>query len=185
MVQTCVVACSSLAFAGGFGCYLLSMDSQSFRNAGTIPGNLPEVRAPVLAPYPARPPIPLRFCCPAPCHAGITGAHSAACCSRDSMHVYAPFAPSCILVSCWVFDIDEGVHASMPGKGMYKPAAARIAHAVMLQCATARLLFMNLNRTCTGDGVHGALLWQAGTRSMDLVRTCTSRRWRAWLIARR
>ena len=45
MVQTCVVACSSLAFAGGFGCYLLSMDSQSFRNAGTIPGNRPEVCA--------------------------------------------------------------------------------------------------------------------------------------------
>ena len=43
MVQTCVVACSSLAFSGGFGCYLLSMDSQSFRNAGSIPGNRAEV----------------------------------------------------------------------------------------------------------------------------------------------
>ena len=43
MVQTCVVACSSLAFAGGFGCYLLSMDAQSFRNAGNIPGNRAEV----------------------------------------------------------------------------------------------------------------------------------------------
>lgn len=43
VVQTCVVACSSLAFAGGFGCYLLSMDGQTFRNLGDIAGNRPEV----------------------------------------------------------------------------------------------------------------------------------------------
>ena len=42
-MQTCVVACSSLAFAGGFGCYLLSMDGQTFRNLGDIAGNRPEV----------------------------------------------------------------------------------------------------------------------------------------------
>lgn len=46
VVQTCVVACSSLAFAGGFGCYLLSMDQQTFENLGNIAGNRPEVRAP-------------------------------------------------------------------------------------------------------------------------------------------
>ena len=43
MVQTCVVACSSLAFSGGFGCYLLSMDAQTFRNLGTLAGNHPQV----------------------------------------------------------------------------------------------------------------------------------------------
>lgn len=43
MVQTCVVACYSLTFAGGFGCYLLSMDQQTFTNLGPIAGNRPEV----------------------------------------------------------------------------------------------------------------------------------------------
>ena len=43
MVQTCVVACSSLAFSGGFGCYLLSMDAQTFRNLGSLAGNRPQV----------------------------------------------------------------------------------------------------------------------------------------------
>lgn len=42
-MQTCIVACSSLAFAGGFGCYLLSMDEQTFTNLGNIAGNRPEV----------------------------------------------------------------------------------------------------------------------------------------------
>ncbi|BDA49724.1 probable metal-nicotianamine transporter YSL6 [Coccomyxa sp. Obi] len=42
VVQTCIVACSSLAFAGGFGCYLLSMDEQTFINIGNIAGNRPE-----------------------------------------------------------------------------------------------------------------------------------------------
>ena len=42
-MQTCIVACSSLAFAGGFGCYLLSMDEQTFLNVGNIAGNRPEV----------------------------------------------------------------------------------------------------------------------------------------------
>jgi len=50
VVQTCVVACSSLAFAGGFGCYLLSMDQQTFENLGNIAGNRPEVRAPFKLP---------------------------------------------------------------------------------------------------------------------------------------
>ena len=48
MVQTCVVACYTLASAGGFGCYLLSMDSQTFNNLGPIAGN----RAQVLRPAP-------------------------------------------------------------------------------------------------------------------------------------
>ncbi len=43
MVQTCVVASYSLAFAGGFGCYLLSMDHQTFTNLGPIAGNRPQV----------------------------------------------------------------------------------------------------------------------------------------------
>ena len=43
MVQTCVVSCYSLAFAGGFGCYLLSMDLQTFANLGPIAGNRPQV----------------------------------------------------------------------------------------------------------------------------------------------
>ena len=43
MVQTCVVACSSLAFSGGFGCYLLSMDAQTFRNLGSLAGNRAQV----------------------------------------------------------------------------------------------------------------------------------------------
>ena len=43
VVQTCVVACSSLAFSGGFGCYLLSMDGQTFRNLGSLAGNRPQV----------------------------------------------------------------------------------------------------------------------------------------------
>ena len=43
MVQTCVVASYSLAFAGGFGCYLLSMDNQTFTNLGPIAGNRPQV----------------------------------------------------------------------------------------------------------------------------------------------
>ena len=43
VVQTCVVASYSLAFAGGFGCYLLSMDSQTFTNLGPIAGNRPQV----------------------------------------------------------------------------------------------------------------------------------------------
>ncbi|EIE18748.1 OPT superfamily oligopeptide transporter [Coccomyxa subellipsoidea C-169] len=42
VVQTCIVACSSLAFAGGFGCYLLSMDHQTFENLGDIAGNRAE-----------------------------------------------------------------------------------------------------------------------------------------------
>lgn len=42
-MQTCIVACSSLAFAGGFGCYLLSMDQQTFENLGDIAGNRQEV----------------------------------------------------------------------------------------------------------------------------------------------
>ena len=42
-MQTCVVACYSLSFAGGFGCYLLSMDSQTFDNLGPIAGNRPQV----------------------------------------------------------------------------------------------------------------------------------------------
>ncbi len=42
-MQTCIVACSSLAFAGGFGCYLLSMDHQTFENLGDIAGNRAEV----------------------------------------------------------------------------------------------------------------------------------------------
>ena len=43
VVQTCVVASYSLAFAGGFGCYLLSMDNQTFTNLGPIAGNRPQV----------------------------------------------------------------------------------------------------------------------------------------------
>lgn len=43
VVQTCVVACYSLASSGGFGCYLLSMDRQTFVNLGDIGGNRPEV----------------------------------------------------------------------------------------------------------------------------------------------
>ena len=43
VVQTCVVACYSLASAGGFGCYLLSMDQQTYENLGPIAGNRPQV----------------------------------------------------------------------------------------------------------------------------------------------
>lgn len=43
VVQTCVVACYSLSFAGGFGCYLLSMDSQTYDNLGPIAGNRQQV----------------------------------------------------------------------------------------------------------------------------------------------
>ena len=43
MVQTCVVACYTLASAGGFGCYLLSMDRQTYNNLGAIAGNRPQV----------------------------------------------------------------------------------------------------------------------------------------------
>lgn len=50
MVQTCVVACYSLAFAGGFGCYLLSMDHQTFDNLGPIAGNRPQVIASTVKP---------------------------------------------------------------------------------------------------------------------------------------
>ena len=42
-MQTCVVSCYSLAFTGGFGCYLLSMDGQTYRNLGPIAGNRPQV----------------------------------------------------------------------------------------------------------------------------------------------
>lgn len=42
-MQTCVVACYSLSFSGGFGCYLLSMDSQTFDNLGPIAGNRSQV----------------------------------------------------------------------------------------------------------------------------------------------
>jgi len=50
VVQTCVVACYSLAFAGGFGCYLLSMDHQTFDNLGPIAGNRPQVIASTVKP---------------------------------------------------------------------------------------------------------------------------------------
>ena len=43
VVQTCVVSCYSLSFAGGFGCYLLSMDSQTYENLGPIAGNRQQV----------------------------------------------------------------------------------------------------------------------------------------------
>ncbi len=43
VVQTCVVACYGLASSGGFGCYLLSMDMQTYNNLGNIGGNRPEV----------------------------------------------------------------------------------------------------------------------------------------------
>ncbi len=43
VVQTCVVACYGLASSGGFGCYLLSMDMQTYTNLGNIGGNRPEV----------------------------------------------------------------------------------------------------------------------------------------------
>lgn len=46
VVQTCVVACYSLASAGGFGCYLLSMDQQTYENLGPIAGNRPQVPRP-------------------------------------------------------------------------------------------------------------------------------------------
>ena len=49
-MQTCIVACSSLAFAGGFGCYLLSMDEQTFLNVGDIAGNRAEVIVPTSSP---------------------------------------------------------------------------------------------------------------------------------------
>ena len=42
-MQTCVVACYSLSFSGGFGCYLLSMDSQTYNNLGPIAGNRSQV----------------------------------------------------------------------------------------------------------------------------------------------
>ncbi len=47
VVQTCVVACYSLASSGGFGCYLLSMDQQTYANLGNIAGNRPEVPPPL------------------------------------------------------------------------------------------------------------------------------------------
>jgi len=51
VVQTCVVACYSLASAGGFGCYLLSMDQQTYENLGPIAGNRPQVPRPSLFMY--------------------------------------------------------------------------------------------------------------------------------------
>jgi hypothetical protein len=46
VVQTCIVACSSVAFTGGFGCYLLSMDRQTYENLGDIAGNRAQACAP-------------------------------------------------------------------------------------------------------------------------------------------
>ena len=47
-MQTCVVSCYSLSFAGGFGCYLLSMDNQTYENLGPIAGNRPQVASQAL-----------------------------------------------------------------------------------------------------------------------------------------
>ena len=54
VVQTCVVACYSLASSGGFGCYLLSMDQQTYTNLGNIGGNRPEVSPLPLTVQPSR-----------------------------------------------------------------------------------------------------------------------------------
>ncbi|XP_076893074.1 putative metal-nicotianamine transporter YSL6 isoform X2 [Bidens hawaiensis] len=43
VIQTCVVACYGLAFSGGFGSYLLSMDERTYNLIGPdYPGNRPE-----------------------------------------------------------------------------------------------------------------------------------------------
>ncbi|KAL8231651.1 hypothetical protein R6Q57_001429 [Mikania cordata] len=43
VIQTCVVACYGLAFSGGFGSYLLSMDERTYNLIGVdYPGNRPE-----------------------------------------------------------------------------------------------------------------------------------------------
>ncbi|XP_073126451.1 probable metal-nicotianamine transporter YSL6 [Henckelia pumila] len=43
VIQTCVVACYGLAFSGGFGSYLLSMDEKTYKLIGEgYPGNRPE-----------------------------------------------------------------------------------------------------------------------------------------------
>lgn len=50
VIQTCVVACYGLAFSGGFGSYMLSMDEKTYELIGKdYPGNRPEdVKNPAL-----------------------------------------------------------------------------------------------------------------------------------------
>ncbi|KAM0861353.1 hypothetical protein ACQ4PT_045947 [Festuca glaucescens] len=43
VIQTCVVACYSIAFSGGFGSYMLAMDQKTYELIGTdYPGNRAE-----------------------------------------------------------------------------------------------------------------------------------------------
>ncbi|KAI6697761.1 hypothetical protein NL676_017880 [Syzygium grande] len=41
-IQTCAVACYSIAVGGGFGSYLLALNKKTYEQAGDAPGNTPE-----------------------------------------------------------------------------------------------------------------------------------------------
>lgn len=45
-MQTCVGAAAGVAFTGGFGSYLISMDHQSYLNLGPSKGNTLNVHMP-------------------------------------------------------------------------------------------------------------------------------------------
>lgn len=42
VIQTCAVACYSIAVGGGFGSYLLALNRKTYEQAGDAPGNTPE-----------------------------------------------------------------------------------------------------------------------------------------------